>query len=268
MSGAGRLVLVTGASAGIGRAACEAFARDGDRVLAVARRADRLDDLAQAAAAAGQSIVALAADVTDRAAMEALATRVLRESGVPDVVVANAGVGLDARFVDMTEDALRAVLETNVIGVFRTIHPFLPGMLARGSGRILIISSIVGKRGVPHYAAYAASKFALHGMADAMRGELMGTGVSVGLICPSSTQSEFHESIARRGPAQRRVRPKVHPASSVAEGIVRMSRSRKRELLLSSEGRLMLVLNAISPSLLDRILARALNPRSPRSPGG
>jgi NAD(P)-dependent dehydrogenase (short-subunit alcohol dehydrogenase family) len=151
---AGRLVLVTGASAGIGRAACEAFAREGDRVLAVARRLDRLEELARTAAAKQQTIVALTADVADRAAMETLALRVLREAGVPDVIVANAGIGLDARFVDMTEDALHAVLETNVIGVFRTIHPFLPGMLKRGSGRILIISSIVGKRGVPHYAAW------------------------------------------------------------------------------------------------------------------
>jgi short-subunit dehydrogenase len=256
-----RLVLVTGASAGIGRAVCELFARDGERVLAVARRLDRLEAVTTAAASKGTTIVPLAGDVTDGPAMEMLAARVLREHGVPDVIVANAGIGLDARFVDTTDRALHAVLETNVLGVVRTIRPFLPGMLERRSGRILIVSSIVGKRGVPHYAAYSASKFALHGMADAMRGELWGTGVTIGLVCPSSTATEFQEALLREGPPQRRVRPRRQTAEEVAEEIVKMSRSRRREKVLAAEGRLMLFLNALSPALMDRILARALNSR-------
>jgi short-subunit dehydrogenase len=102
-------------------------------------------------------------------------------------------------------------------------------------------------------------------VADALRGEIVGSGVTVGVICPSSTESDFQKALLHSGPAQRKVRPKIHPTSSVADAIVRMSRSRRREHVLSGEGRLMLVLNALSPSLLDRILARTLNPRGGES---
>ena len=94
------------------------------------------------------------ADVTDAASMQAMVHRVQDQCGVPDVVVANAGIGLDALFVETTDAALQQLFEANVVGVFRTVRPFLQPMIDRGSGRILIVSSIVGKRGVPHYAGY------------------------------------------------------------------------------------------------------------------
>ena len=183
----GRLVLITGASAGIGRVTALAFAALGDRVVAVARSADKLDTLR----GESERIIPIVADVTDGPAMEAMAARVLDEHGVPDVVIANAGIGLDALFVETTDEALRRVLEVNVVGVYRTARPFVGPMCERGSGRILLVSSIVGKRGVPHYTGYSASKFALHGIADALRGELWGSGVSVGVVCPASTETDF-----------------------------------------------------------------------------
>ncbi|MBZ5640704.1 MAG: SDR family NAD(P)-dependent oxidoreductase [Acidobacteriia bacterium] len=262
MTGAfeGKTVLVTGASAGIGLAAARTFAREGARVLAVARSKERLDALAAEAGLEG-SIVPLPADVADPAAMVALGEAVLRDHGPPDVVVANAGIGLDSLFWETPDDELRRVLEVNVLGVARTIRPFLPGMIARGSGRVLIVSSVLGKRGIPHYSAYSASKFALHGMADALRPELAGTGVSVGLVCPSSTESEFSSRMKRVGPTQKRTRVAYHSAKSVARAILRMARSRRREMVLSPEGKLMVLLNAAAPGLLDRILGRVLTRR-------
>ncbi len=253
----GRLVLITGASSGIGRAAALAFAARGDRVLAVARRLDALGALA----ALGERLSPLVADVADAASMEALAQRVLVERGVPDVVVANAGIGLDALFGETGDDALRRLFETNLIGVFRTLRPFLPGMVARGSGRALVVSSIVGKRGVPHYAGYSASKFALHGMADALRSELWGTGVSVGLVCPASTETEFRSKALRQGPAQRAVRPVRRSAESVARAIVSMAASRRRERILGFEAKLLTLADTLSPALIDWLLARALTRR-------
>ena len=91
---------------------------------------------------------------------------ILAKHGAPDVIVANAGIGMDAPFIHTSDDLLKRVFDVNVFGVVRTIRPFVPAMIARGSGRILIVSSVVGKRGVPSYAAYSASKFALHGLAD------------------------------------------------------------------------------------------------------
>lgn len=253
----GKRVLITGASEGIGRAAAKAFVDAGSSVLAIARSKDRLDALAAELGGAPR-VTTFVADVADGRAMETLADAVLAATGAPDVIVANAGIGMDARFAETSDDALRRVFETNVFGVVRTIRPFLPAMIARGSGRILIISSAVGKRGVPNYAAYSGSKFALHGMADALRPELSGTGVTVGLICPSSTTTAFDDRKLRSGPPQPNVRLQRHTAESVAAAMVRMARSTRREVVLSAEAKLMNAMNRLAPGFLDWILGKVL----------
>lgn len=253
----GRRVLITGASSGIGRAAVKAFVNAGALVLAVARSKERLDALS-AEIGGPPRVTTFVTDVADGPAMEALARSVLAGPGLPDVIVANAGIGMDARFADTCDDALRRVFEVNVFGVVRTIRPFLPPMIARGSGRILMVSSAVGKRGVPNYAAYSGSKFALHGMADALRPELVGTGVTVGIVCPSSTTTEFAERKLRAGPPQANVRVQRHSAESVAAALVRMARSTRREIVLSPEAKLMNAMNRLAPGILDWILAKAL----------
>jgi len=252
-----KLVLITGASAGIGRASVKAFAAEGARVFAVARRREKLDQLA-AELGGGDRITTFAADVADGPSMSTLAATVLERFGAPDVIVANAGIGLDARFIDSTDDAVRAVFETNVLGVYRTVRPFLPGMIARGTGRILLVSSVVGLRGTPHYSAYSGSKFALHGMADSLRSELYGSGVTVGIVCPSSTRTDFQSSALREGPSQNRVRAKTHTSESVADVLVRMARTRRRRYICSAEGRLLLFLNTVAPGFLDGMLHRIL----------
>jgi short-subunit dehydrogenase len=257
MSPERRLVLVTGASAGIGRETVRLFAGRGDRVIAVARTVASLETLATELGGP-ENVVALAADVADADSTSAMVSRVQEQLGTPDVIVANAGIGLDARFTETTDAALRSVFEVNVFGLVRSIRPFVPGMLERGSGRLLLISSIVGKRGTPHYSAYSASKFALDGIADALRAELWGTGVSVGVIYPSSTRTEFQDRLLREGPSQKRVRPRQHTASSVAQAIVEMADSRRRERVLSFEAKLLCFADSIAPGLIDRMLARML----------
>jgi short-subunit dehydrogenase len=249
-------VFLTGASEGIGRAAAKAFVADGAQVLALARSRDRLDTLV--AELGPDRVIPFVADVADGARMEQVAQEVLDRFGAPDVVVANAGVGLDARVEKTTDEDLRRLFEVNVYGVFRSIRPFLPAMTARGSGRILLISSVVGKRGTPNYAAYSASKFALHGLADALRPELSGTGVTVGIVCPSSTTTEFDARKMRAGVPQNKVRVQRHSPESVARAIVRMARSTRRETVLSAEGRLMVVVDAIAPRFMDWVLAKTL----------
>jgi short-subunit dehydrogenase len=255
-----RTVLITGASEGIGRASVRAFAARGDRIVAVARNEERLRTLETEVPDASQLSFHVA-DVADAASMTAMAEAVLADGGAPDVVLANAGVGLDALFVETTDEALQRVLEINVVGLVRTVRPFVPGMLERGRGRILLVSSIVGKRGIPHYAAYSASKFALHGIADALRAELYGTGVSVGVVCPASTSTDFQKHADRIGPAQHRVRPRRHTPESVAHAIVRMAGSTRREMILGMEAKLMTFVDAIAPGIIDRVLARMLTRR-------
>ena len=253
-----KLVLITGASAGIGRAAVEEFVREGARIIAVARSEDRLRELARSFNEG--RVIPLAADVSDAGSMQLMASKVL-ETGVPDVIVANAGIGLDALFTETSDESLKQVFEVNVYGLVRTIRPFLPGMIQRGSGRVLLVSSIVGKRGIPHYSVYSASKFALHGIADALRSELYHSGVSVGVVCPSSTTTEFQDHILREGPAQKRSRPRRHPPEAVARAIVRMAGSRRREVILGVEAKLLHLADTLAPGLIDWLLARMLTRR-------
>lgn len=249
----GKLVLLTGASAGIGLAAARAFIHEGARVAAVARSGERLQALAREL---GDRLVPLQADVADGPSMEALARHVLERLGVPDVVIANAGIGLDARFEETSDAAMREVLEVNTIGALRTVRPLVGPMVARGSGRILFVSSVVGKRGIPHYTAYCASKFALHGMMECLRPELFGTGVSAGIVCPSSTTTEFQANLRRAGPPQNKKRLSKHSAESVARALLSMAASTRREHVLSIEGKAMKWVSVLAPSLMDFILGR------------
>jgi short-subunit dehydrogenase len=259
-------VLITGATSGIGREAVLSFVRAGARVLALGRDEDRLRALREACATPDR-VAIHACDLLDGASMERVAQSVLAGGGAPDVVVANAGIGLDARFEHTSDDDVRAVFDTNVLGVYRTVRPYLPAMIERGSGRVLLISSVVGKRGIPNYSAYSGSKFALHGIAGALRAELHGTGVRVGLVCPSSTTTGFHERVRRSGPAQRRVRLASHTAESVAGAIVAMARSDRREIVLSAEGKAMAWTEKFLPGLLDVLLGRVLVDRREKERG-
>lgn len=252
----GKHVFLTGASEGIGRASAVAFVEAGAKVLALARSKARLDALV--AELGAPHVVPFVADVADGPGMEAVAREILDGFGPPDVIVANAGIGLDARVAETSDEALHRVFDVNVYGAVRSFRPFLPAMIERGRGRILLVSSVVGKRGTPNYGAYSASKFALHGMADALRPELLGTGVTVGIVCPSSTTTRFDERKMRSGIPQNKVRVQRHSPESVARAIVRMARSSRREIVLSPEGRLMVVMNALSPRLTDWVLAKAL----------
>jgi len=121
-----------------------------------------------------------------------------------------------------------------------------------------VVSSIVGRRGVPYYSAYSASKFALHGMADALRVELARTGLSVGLVCPGSTRTEFQERIERHGPTQPRRRLSRRSAESVAAAVVRMAGSRRREIVLGLDAKALALASRLAPGLVDRLLARVL----------
>lgn len=259
MSQTGRLVLLSGASSGIGRAATVRFVEYGDRVIAVARNRERLESLAEELGR--ERCLPFVADLTKAEDADAL-EHYISKLGVPDVIVANAGIGLDARFAETSDEALAEVFGLNVIAVYRTVRPYIDSMTRRGSGRILFVSSIVGKRGIPNYSAYSGSKFALAGMAEALRVELFGSGVTVGVICPSSTETEFQKHLLRNGPAQNRRRLRRHSADSVARAIVSMSRSKRREIVLSFEARLLSAANRIVPGLVDRFLARALSKRS------
>jgi short-subunit dehydrogenase len=254
-----RKVLITGASAGIGLDAAKRFAREGANVWALARNRERLEELSKQEGGPPR-MVPIVADVSDGPGMEETCNQILTKLGAPDVIVANAGIGLDATFENTSDEDLAHVFEVNVFGLVRTIRPFVRSMAERGDGRIILVSSVIGKRGIPNYSAYCGSKFALDGIAEALRSELFRSGVKVGVVYPSYTQTEFHSRLKRKGPGQKQKRLTRHSADSVARAIVRAARSGRRTIILSPEGKFLHYANRHIPGLLDRILAKVLVP--------
>jgi short-subunit dehydrogenase len=178
-------VLITGASSGIGRALAEEYARRGDHVVVAARRRDRLDELARAIG--GE---ALSLDVSDGDACFA-AVRALDERRPLDVVVANAGVGGITPGHKLAWERVRDILQTNLVGAAATICAAVPGMVARGGGRVVGIASVAGFRGLPRFSAYSASKAGLITFLESLRIDLHKSGVSVTTVCPGYVQTEL-----------------------------------------------------------------------------
>lgn len=179
------LVFITGASSGLGQALALRFARAGWRLALVARRAAEIQAWVDAQGfAAGQAQV-YAADVRDVPGTVQVGQDCIARQGLPDVVVANAGisVGMDTtEFADL--EVMRRTLETNVVGMAATFHPFAAAMCQRGSGRLVGIASVAGIRGLPGHGAYCASKSAAIAYCESLRGECKPSGVRVVTILP------------------------------------------------------------------------------------
>ena len=179
------LLFITGASSGIGQALAGRFHRAGYRLALVARRAGEVQAWAQAHGLEPAAFSVYAADVRDIAAITAAGHACIASQGVPDVVIACAGisVGMDTSvFADL--EVMRATYETNNLGLAATFHPFVAPLRARGSGALVGIASVSGIRGLPGHGAYCSSKAAVISYCESLRGELRGSGVKVVTIVP------------------------------------------------------------------------------------
>lgn len=179
------LVFITGASSGIGQALAARYAQAGWRVVLVARRLLALQDWARAQGLGPDRCGVYAADVRDEAQLRLAAQACLNDWGVPDVVIANAGisVGID---LDYAEDlaVLRDLIDTNVIGLAATFQPFIGPMKRRGSGTLVGVASVASVRGLPGHAGYCAAKGAVVQLCETLRGELKPHGVAVVTLAP------------------------------------------------------------------------------------
>jgi short-subunit dehydrogenase len=251
-----RVVAITGASAGIGRATALRLARDGHAVVLCARRSDRLDAVVREIAARGGRATSIAADVTEDADMVAVVERAVATFGRLDVMMCNAGFGIYGVIDMVPSDAMRRLLDVNVLGTYRAARAALPVFRAQRSGHVIIVSSIVGKRGVPFMGPYAATKFAQVGLAECLRAELVGTDMHVSVVYPVSTETEFFAVMAREsGHAMRAAGPR-QSAGQVADAIARAIEHPVAEVYPLKKARALAVLNALAPAWCDRIVQR------------
>ncbi len=207
------VVLITGATAGIGRATALELARAGHTVFATGRRTEALASLVREAS--GLDVRALALDVTRQASIDAAKAAIDEATGGRgvDVLVNNAGYGLVGPLEDLSDEALRRQYDTNVFGLMAVTRAFLPAMRARRSGRVINVSSMGGKMTFPLMGAYNSTKYAVESLSDALRMELAPFGVRVVLIEPGVIKTEFSD-VAIGGAT---VRPDSPWASAIAE---------------------------------------------------
>jgi NAD(P)-dependent dehydrogenase (short-subunit alcohol dehydrogenase family) len=250
---AGKRVILTGASGGIGRATAEALVAAGARVALSGRNADALRDLA---GRLGGDAVAVPADVTNPDDRRRLVDEAVRAFGGLDILVNNAGVGSWGHFATSSEEINRRVMEVNFFGPVELTRLALPHLADGVQPCVVNVTSMCGRKGMPAWPEYSASKFALVGMSEAWRGEFARFGVDVLTVVPGMTDSGFSKNWLRTdGKADLRFDKGMAPAE-VAAGIVAAIRRNRTETVLGGEARRLLRFNKFFPRLTNWLIAR------------
>jgi NAD(P)-dependent dehydrogenase (short-subunit alcohol dehydrogenase family)/pimeloyl-ACP methyl ester carboxylesterase len=265
---AGKLALITGAGSGIGAATALAFAEQGADVLCVDLD---LQAAERTAAAAGGGAYRL--DVSDGPATEKLADQVITEHGVPDVVIANAGIGVTGGFLDTSEDDWRRVLDVNLWGVVNTLRAFLPPMVERGEGgHAVITASMAGFFPTPTLPAYSTTKAGVLMLAQCLEGELRPAGIGVSAICPGIVHTNItsttrfagataEEERSRRELATRAYRRRGYGPDRVANAVVKAVLQGRTVVPVTPEARIAALATRISPAL-TRAVGRWVDERA------
>lgn len=175
-------ILVTGATRGVGEALTLKFAQKGHVVYALARTRSQLNSLVEKCGA--DKVIPFEVDVSNKEQVEEATAAIQREYGTPDVLINNAGVVENVPFAEQELEMIDRIVDVNLKGTLYVTRCVAPGMIARGSGRIINVSSVAGTRGIPGQATYCASKFGMNGFADTLAQELLPKGVLVTTICP------------------------------------------------------------------------------------
>jgi len=262
---AGRRIILTGASEGIGRALALAFAAQKARIVLAARDASRLESLARECRAAGGEAHAVPTDVANAHDCEWLIAESVRALGGIDVLVNNAGITMWSRFDALKDlEVFERLLEVNYLAPVRLTSLALPHLKA-SRGLMVAVASLAGLTGVPERTAYAGSKHALIGFCDSLRIELAGSGVDVCVVAPDFVVTETHkramgpdgEPLGESPMQQSRIMTAAECAARIVRGIDR----RERLVLMTARGKLGRWLKLVAPSLIDRIAAKAIRDR-------
>jgi short-subunit dehydrogenase len=256
MTLSGRVAAITGASSGIGLAIARHLAREGVAVVLGARRADRLDAAVEGIRAEGGRAERVVMDVTREADVAALAAHAEQSFGPLDIMVCNAGFGYYGTIEQTPPDVMQRMMDVNFMGTFYGARVAIPAFRARGRGHLVIISSIVGQRGIALMGAYSATKAAQVGFAEGLRAEFAGSGISISVVYPISTETEFRSSMTRDyGHSVAGLGPK-QSADHVARAVVACVRRPRAEVYPHGPSKLLAVANVVAPATADRLVRR------------
>lgn len=255
----GKVVVITGASMGIGEAVTREFLAHGGRVVMSSRDLERVTAAWERVGAPAQAHP-IACDVADRNQVRALVETTIARFSRIDVWINNAGFGVLDSIAHTDLDRCRAMFETNLFGAMACMQEVLPHMRTQRSGAIINISSVAGHIAVPYMGAYCATKFALNAVGRAARMELQGTGVNVITVCPGRVHTNFNQNLLR-GQEARRVGEALNRgigAERVARAVLRAYWGNRREVVVPWSNRLFIELYKIAPGLVEFAMAKMM----------
>jgi short-subunit dehydrogenase len=251
-----KVVAITGASAGIGRALAERLARSGAAIVLFARRAALLDEVAGTIRASGGRAIAVTGDVTSAADLRALVTSAVEHFGRLDVMVCNAGIGFHAELEATTADVAERIVRVNLLGTIHAAREACQVFARQHSGHVIAVSSVVALRGIPGASVYSATKAAQKAFVESLRSEWLGSGIRASVVFPISTRTELRAAMARDfGHTVEGVGPR-QSADAVAAAIERCIRRPTAEVYPSRWAWWLGLANTLAPATTDRVITR------------
>jgi short-subunit dehydrogenase len=252
----GRTAVITGASSGIGLACAEQFAAAGLNVVLGARRTDLLDAAVQRITAAGARAEAVTMDVAVEEDVNRLVTRAIEAFGTIDIMICNAGFGYYGTVEGTPPDIMRRMMDVNFMGTYYATRAALPIFRAHARGHLVLVSSVVGQRGISQMSGYSATKAAQRGFAESLRTEFNGSNIHVSIVYPISTTTEFRSAMTRDyGHTVAGLGPK-QSADHVARTIVACLRRPRPEVYPYRPSKLLTIMNAVAPGFTDGFVRR------------
>lgn len=250
-----KVVIITGGSSGIGKACAEVFGKEGAKIVITGRNEVKLKDTTSILTAQDIEVLYLVSDVSKEEDNQKMIDDTVKHFGKIDILINNAGISMRALFNDLDISIIQKVMDINFFGSVYATKYALPYIL-KTKGSIVGISSIAGYRGLPARTGYSASKFALNGFLEALRTELLHSGVHVLTACPGFTASNIRNAALMADGSHQGTTPrdegKMMTSEEVAEKILQAIRKRKRSLVLTRQGKLTVFLNKWLPSFTDK----------------
>jgi short-subunit dehydrogenase len=250
-----KVVIITGASSGIGKALAFEFGKAGAKIVITGRNTQKLEETAQELQSQNIDTLAIIADVSKEADNQRMIAETLAKYGQIDILINNAGMSMRALFEEVDLSVIRQLMDINFFGTVYATKYALPHIL-KSQGSIVAISSIAGYRGLPARTGYSASKFAMHGFIESLRTELIKKNVHVLLACPGFTQSNIRSAALTEDGSQQSETPrdeeKMMSSEEVAKHILKAVIHKKRDLVLTTQGKLTVFFNKWLPKWMDK----------------
>ncbi len=257
MSFRDKIIVITGASSGIGRSTALEFAKHGAKLVLVSRRKDKLDLVREELSQFGNEIMVYPCDVSDKNQVKSMANSVIQKFGKIDILINNAGFAIYGNVSDLSIEEIESQIQTNYLGMIYCTKNFLPVLQKQNSGHIVNIASVAASFGLPGIAPYCASKFAMLGFSEGLKHELKHTNIGITVVSPIMVRTNFfeHKSFAKM--------PKYSITSldpkTVAKTIIRASQSPRLEIIVPNIVRIGVWLKHTFPFLVNPLVGAAFN---------